>query len=474
MTSSSSLFHDLKFLVMSLTLTPECKQKMLTEECFTELRKALADKCIDRVFKLSDTELKATIDTALGMINTEFDAFYEEDYQLNEKLNDYLKTLASLTSPNQSLKEIAKEISVLGGSGGVCTFTSGVEELRKQFTYIIDEVVKKSIEVENFDISAVNGFIENAEKLNSVMCMVESFYTSYVGSLVDAKDIVIVPKAGDVVEPYPAFTVEDVDVSPISPQVIETFDIINDTVTGMETFILNDDYESPLTKQQRYVEGVLFAQGHITLRAGNEGSIVDSIKAGAMKVYDSLSAALKAVKDFFFGKDDEEANKKTEAQAEKNINEINVMDDKGVPINDKAESGIVNLAENTETEDSEFKTIVKSLKSASDAPRVIKELGSLLKKETSNNTTLQKMYNDCQKSLDKLKSSTSKVSSIDEENKEVVSAAKQEVQEDTKETQEQFKETKAAMTQHKKYLAALRKAINGITPAIFKPAKEES
>ena len=127
MTSSSSLFHDLKFLVMSLTLTPECKQKMLTEECFTELRKALADKCIDRVFKLSDSELKATINTALGMINTDFDAFYEEDYQLNEKLNDYLKTLANPTSPNQSLKEIAKEISLLGGSGGVCTFTSGVE-----------------------------------------------------------------------------------------------------------------------------------------------------------------------------------------------------------------------------------------------------------------------------------------------------------------------------------------------------------
>ena len=252
----------------------------------------------------------------------------------------------------------------------------------------------------------------------------------------------------------------------------EQLEHVNTIVEGVESFLLGSGHS--LSHAQEYLHGVMYAQGAVPqLRAGNEGKIMDTIKKAATKVWDTLMSALKAIKDFFFGKADQETQVATLAIADKNKEALQANASKDAKINDAAKEGLVKLAEASD-ESGAFKSAAEGLNTVADAPSVIEKLKGLMNKQVSGGGTLRKLYEAAEKKVQDLKALMTKADSVGDDDKEGAAAAKQELQEGMTEAKEALNEAKKGMSLHKKFMNGLRKAMLNITAGIFlmKDAKD--
>ncbi|ASU03597.1 hypothetical protein RISINGSUN_73 [Erwinia phage vB_EamM_RisingSun] len=250
----------------------------------------------------------------------------------------------------------------------------------------------------------------------------------------------------------------------------EQLDHATTIVDGMEGFLLNDSPRD-LSYAQQYVHGVLYANGAIPqMREGNEGKIMDTIKKSAQKVWDTLMSALKAIKDFFFGKADKETQQAALAIADKNKATMAASDDKSAEIKDTAKAGLLKLAEASD-ESGEFKAAAEGLNTVSDAPSTLDKLKNLMNKQVSSGGNLRKLYEAAEKKVQDLKALISKADSVADDDKEGAAAAKQELQAGMNEAKEALTEAKKEMGLHKKFMNGLRKAMINITMAIFMHGK---
>lgn len=100
---------------------------------------------------------------------------------------------------------------------------------------------------------------------------------------------------------------------------------LQDTVSGSEGM--------NLTEAQHYLHGVLYANGVSSLNVhGNEG-VVDTIKKGLLKIWETIKAAVKRLWDFLFGnnkaqKDIDDVKKKSEQTLKEPEKAIEVNEEK--------------------------------------------------------------------------------------------------------------------------------------------------
>jgi hypothetical protein len=116
-------------------------------------------------------------------------------------------------------------------------------------------------------------------------------------------------------EPDPAtFEVPDV------PEVNVMLDALDDSVDQMDAVAGGESIS--LTASQRYLEGVLYANGVIPLNAlqGNE-SIFGTIGGGIQAAWDWIVKMFKSVWNFFFGRDNAEEAETTKKEVDENNKE---------------------------------------------------------------------------------------------------------------------------------------------------------
>lgn len=99
---------------------------------------------------------------------------------------------------------------------------------------------------------------------------------------------------------------------------------LQDTVNGVEGI--------NLTEAQHYLHGVLYANGVGSLHVhGNEG-VIDTIKAGLLKVWQVISDAFKKVWNYFFGNNNDKKVKKViddaETKIDKDAEEVEISENK--------------------------------------------------------------------------------------------------------------------------------------------------
>lgn len=230
---------------------------------------------------------------------------------------------------------------------------------------------------------------------------------------------------------------------------------------------LEDLFNGDKTEAAEYVRGVVMARSDgFSSVEGNEGPIFDGIKAMGNKALEAITDAFEAIKETISPTDTKELADKIVRIGERNKESLAGMKNLSIPINEKAMKGIRALAEGADTT-GKMERIVSRLNNAAGASKVIDDLLDYLDDEITNNGDLNDTLSDTESSIKDLKKSASQLPKSDESNKEAVAEAKQNIKESIAEAKDAMKELKIQIKDHKAKVKAIKKAVSGITPAIF-------
>lgn len=468
-----SLSRDLHLLSLLHGSSADQVNEILTSPECIALRTALEQQGLINLLTAPKEEIDSAIKFMLSQLETECIEYQDNTFQVNEGINKLLWEIHEIVHNHSdpklpSVDNVANALIGLGGQDDNFSFTDNVAVLvadqQRLLAYAVNAVGPEKVGPPY----PFGRLVILIVFLSDVFRMLDTYLTCRNNP--DLSEINLLEESN----PMSDAILVELDHDPYDT-VEEQLDHILTGVEGTEGFL---NGETNLSHSQQYLAGIMFANGMVPpLRDGMEGKIMDTIKSSAQKVWQTLVDALKAIKDFFFGKGDEETQKSTLAIADKNKTDISASDQKGAEVKDAAKNGLVELAQSSD-ESGEFKGIAETLNTVSDAPGVIEKLKQLMSKKVGEGSKLRDLYNTAEKKMQDLKSLMSKADSVSDDDKEGAAAAKTEIQEGMTEAKESLNEAKKAMGLHKKIMNGLRKALLNITMGIFmlasssKPAKE--
>lgn len=463
-----SFYDDIKSLIMVRSMTAEEKETILTSPDYLQDRERLQEKGALELLGADEETLTKCLTNALVELVQRLTDKKSEDARGTPALNDYLASVVEkmLKGEYLDLEQVSQDIAQYGnapvGEDEVLTENNGIELVLQNFRSQIKllEDGWNGVDPSLPSYPGMAGALKNIEYLEQVFDMSEMLYTVKV-----------------------AGTEEHVvgDVGGVEEELVEVL-CTGDSecgcgcqMNGMMTLLEGtEDYLSGRdTPALRYLEGVMYANDSIPYSvAGQEGPIFDKLRNGAMTVYKTLFDSLKAMKDAYSNKTDEEKVKSAEASADSNTTSLAALDDQTAHTNPEAQKGIITLAEQVDPS-GEMKSIVSGMNSPKDAIVIMGKLVVYMKKQASANSILQKAHAEATKLVEELKTAAGKLSSSDETNKDVASVLKEELAEKTKQAREGLKKAKEALTGHNKLMEGIKKAISATTPSIFKKSEDK-
>lgn len=465
-----SIAKDLKLLSLLYRAPVEQVNEILTGSGCVALRAVLEERGLLELLAAPKEDLYKAITVILERYRDQVTEYREEDLWVNEGLNNFILEIIAVvdntTDPKlPSLDVIARGIIGQGKADDQYSRHNAVDMLLDVFDKFINWGLETVGPEQVQSPYPITRLAEVIVFMDDVLSMLSTYLTCKDNP--DCSEIDLLNERNDMDEELLLNIPEDA-----YGNVEEQMEHITTMVEGAESFLLGDG--SNLSRAQEYLHGVLYAQSEVPqLRDGNEGKIMDSIKKAATKVWETLMSALKAIKDFFFGKADQETQQATLAIADKNKAALAANENKSAPINDAAKTGLIELADKSD-ESGAFKSAAEGLQTLGDAPGVLEKLKGLMNKQVSSGGNLRKLYEAAEKKVQDLKALMTKADSVNDDDKEGAAAAKQELQEGMTEAKEALNEAKKEMSLHKKFMNGLRKAMLNITAGIFlmKDAKD--
>lgn len=458
-----SIARDFRFLSLLHGTPADQLDELINSPGCSALRAALSEfNWLDALGGPRE-ELCQGIKSILNVYLDRAHGFEDEEMHVNEPLGRLLSELTTLVddvndNPIPLLSTVARGIIGQGKLHPEFESTHQVSLLlsvhKKFIRWGLDMVGPESVQAPYTLVRIANTVIF----LDNVMAMLETYLTCKDNPDCSEEDLLgeLPMNEDELITPEDSYAGVD-----------DQMDHALTIVDGMEGFLCQNNDHTNLSHSQRYLHGVLYAQGHVAqFRDGMEGKIMDSIKKTATNAWNALVNALKAIKDFFFGKADQETQTATLAIADKNKETLQASDNKGAEIKDTAKQGLLKLAEESD-ESGAFKQAASQLETVADAPSVLDKLKGLMNKAVGENSALRNLYNAAEKKVNDLKAAMTKGDSVNDDDKEGAAAAKQEIQAAMSEAKESLEEAKKAMSVHKRLMNGLRKAMLNITMGIF-------
>jgi len=418
--------------------------------------------------------LKASYDDIVEAISRRFDYYDEAELEVNSRVDEYLNELVRMSYAEKptlpELRSVAVTVCALGNRTRDAGCRNGVgkilEQARSQLEWFSKETDR---EVPNPHFLSFQRDVDSLEFLEGVLRIVDTFVASQFGMLHGLEEFSPAAIATPLEVPEPDFE----EKSCGQEEDCTCGCKLDHGITLLEG--LEDMLNGQVTYASRYVEGVAMSQGvRMGSVTGNEGAILDGIKAMGENAYKTLVESLKAVMDVISPSDSEEVAKKIRETADTNKKALQAMPERAkAEVNDAAKAGIIKLANNTYP-NGEMTPLVKDIGKATQGGAIIDKLLGLLTTEVAGGGPMREKQKEAQTALDELKKASSAASGADETNKDVVAAAKEKVNEKIKAAREALKETKAAVKGHNKRLSGIRQAISGISPKIFTKGLEKT
>lgn len=166
-------------------------------------------------------------------------------------------------------------------------------------------------------------------------------------------------------------------VIPDVPEVNVLMDALDDSVDQMDAVAGGESIS--LTASQRYLAGVLYANGIVSLDAlnGNEEGVFSSIGNGIKAAWDWIVKMFKSVWNFFFGRDNAEEAEKTKKEIDENNKEATAAEN-GTQSDEEAKKQASKMA-SIASENGDDAT-AKALREAKDPKAVRAAIKEALKK----------------------------------------------------------------------------------------------
>ncbi|EBV8434209.1 hypothetical protein AVA65_08160 [Salmonella enterica subsp. enterica serovar Minnesota] len=459
-----STAKDLHLLSLVYGAPAEQIEEILTGSGCAALRAALQEQELLDLLTAPREDLRKAIRSILQLYRERSQDWRYEQMMVSDKVGQFIYEVRSVADnvqdlPLPSLATVARGIIGQGKLGTEFESTHPVDKLVDTLQKFIDwglgTVSDEAVQCPYPFPRLVHVIVF----LDDVCCMLNTYLTCKDNATLSESDLLkeSLPMSETIMLDLPDDAYGNVD---------EQMEHITTIVEGVEGYLFNEQ-SAGLSYAQQYVHGVMYANGQIPqMREGNEGKIMESIKKSAQKVWDTMVSALKAIKDFFFGKSDQETQQAANAAADKNKTALMAIEDKSAAVKDTAKAGLLKLAESSD-ESGEFKSAAEGLNTVSDAPNVLEKLKGLMSKQVGQGGNLRKLYEAAEKKVQDLKALMSKADNIQDDDKEGAAAAKQELQAGMNEAKEALNEAKKEMSLHKKFMNGLRKAMLNITAGIF-------
>ena len=458
-----SVFSDLMQLNLHFRLSETDLGTLRSHPKFTALKQALEEGGILPVLVATDDEVLKCIQSALLQVCNALYYYHELNLHVSPEADLYLNDAVALYKEKGcalSLEDLSRMIGKARAKDPRCVESDGIRSVLNLFHHAIDKY-KECLKVGSYDL--LDYHVRTMEYANTILHTVDTCLLSQSPEeTVMNEEITIVDT--DVDAPVLDTDGEVILAEEVVPDLAQV-EHIGEMIEGAEAFLNRAGNES-LLPSQHYLTGVMYANGDLPMaRDGNEGKIIDAIKAGAMKVWTTITNALKSVKEFFFGKKDEEMAKVAVTKAEAAKAKVKEIKDKTVEISESVRDQLKALADKVDVQ-GKFKALIERAKTIGDIPLISDGLLGLMQKEVQEGCKLHNLYNAAEAQVNKLKAVIGKIAGVKDEDKEGQAAVREESQAEGAEAKEKFNIAKAALKAHTTAMSALKSAVEKLAAAV--------
>lgn len=463
-----SVFSDLMQLNLRFRLSEADLTTLRTHPRFEALKTALEQGGVLSALEATDDEVLKCIQSALLQVVNAYYYYHELDLRVSPETDLYLNDAVALYKEQGaalSLEDLSRMIGKAHAKDPRCVESDGTHAVLKLFYHAIDKY-KECLKVGNYEL--LDYHVKTMQYANTILHTVDTCLLTQSAEESEMND------ENDIIIDAPVLDTEGevIIADELAPAVLEV-EHVNDMIEGAEAF-LNRDGSEGLLPSQHYLMGVMYANGDTPMaRDGNEGKIIDAIKSAAMKVWTTITNALKAVKNFFFGKGDEEVAKAAVSKAEAAKAKIKQLKDKTIEISEDAKKQLLALAERVDVQ-GKFKALIQRAKTLGDIPLITDGLLGLMQKQVQEGGKLRGLYAAAEAQVAKLKATIGKIAGLKDDDKDGQAAARKESQEEGAEAKEKFNIAKAALKAHTSAMSALKSAVEKLAALAGKGSTTEA